>query len=363
MKRKFKLLTVVLSVLILVSLWENYNIEAKTVKPAKPQINVTSYCGSVEIYVSKTKNADRYQVYMKAPGEKKYKLVNTILDAAAGDFRTTALSGLSTGTYSFKVRGVNGTTKGKFSKVKKVKVSSEFVSTKNRKCYSLVSMTQENSDGKFVTKTANQLDVKSFIILNSDGTGYYSKSYGTESDIIRSIRWKDSKLISIGDRNEYEIVQNGKYLDLNLGTNKASFIETKDTIEIESYDKNIKDAIFNHKMFEDIYVGNLDYDQYDMVLAICEICFADNQLASKMSENHIYKFIISGDGLKMLCDGKKIKKTDVFYKVLEKNGFTKYIDSLSKLSFWQDDYVVEVGADLKIQEINEPITYVKVSLL
>lgn len=94
-------------------------------KPAKPVITakVTSAGNAVKITISKTSDAEGYRIYMKAPGESKYKYIKTLKsDGTAKRYYTK--KNLTDGDYSFKVRAyrvIDGKkVYGSYSKVAKV---------------------------------------------------------------------------------------------------------------------------------------------------------------------------------------------------------------------------------------------------
>lgn len=77
----------------------------ESVKPAKPEISakVTKAGNGVKISVSKTADAEGYQIYMKAPGAKSYKRIKSIAKDGTVN-RSYTKKNLDDGTYYFKVR-------------------------------------------------------------------------------------------------------------------------------------------------------------------------------------------------------------------------------------------------------------------
>ena len=95
--------------------------QTAAVIPSKATIKVKATNYGVKLTIAKTKNAEGYEIYVKAPGEKKYSLLMTV--SRDGTIkRTVKLKNLNDGKYSIKVRAYNGETKGKFSKVKAVTI-------------------------------------------------------------------------------------------------------------------------------------------------------------------------------------------------------------------------------------------------
>ena len=89
---------------------------AKAKNPAKVKIASVKRSGlKITVKWKKTKNAKKYQVYQKI-GSGKWKLKKTLKKLSL------TVKGAYGKTYSFKVRGVNGKKKGKYSAVKTLKV-------------------------------------------------------------------------------------------------------------------------------------------------------------------------------------------------------------------------------------------------
>ncbi len=90
-------------------------VSAKTTLTA-PNVSVSSSVNKATVKISKVKSAKKYEIYMKkgSGGWKKVKITSS------KSFTKSSLSGGQ--KYYFKVRAVNATGKGKFSKVKSVTV-------------------------------------------------------------------------------------------------------------------------------------------------------------------------------------------------------------------------------------------------
>ena len=115
MKRPIKGLLIFLLVCLTLG---TVTASAATKKPEQPTIKSVTMKGAstAQIKWTKAKNAQKYELYVSVDGSefKKLKTVNA---------QTYTHKNLTEGsTYKYKVRGVNGKKKGKFSKVKKIKV-------------------------------------------------------------------------------------------------------------------------------------------------------------------------------------------------------------------------------------------------
>ncbi len=97
------------------------------VKPAKPSIKLkqNAEARSITITIAKTENASGYYIYMKGPGDTKYKKVKTLKKDGSA-VRSYTIGNLEPGTYSFRVKAYlktgSKTVKGKYSKAKKIAI-------------------------------------------------------------------------------------------------------------------------------------------------------------------------------------------------------------------------------------------------
>lgn len=106
------------------------SVTTVTEKPAKPVISLQSTVSGdgVKVGIGKTKDADGYRIYMKAPGESKYKKIKSLIKSGEAK-RSYTKKNLSAGEYSFKVkayRKIDGQTLwGSYSKVKKITLQTQ----------------------------------------------------------------------------------------------------------------------------------------------------------------------------------------------------------------------------------------------
>lgn len=360
MRKIKKIFVMLLVALIVINFFEADLVKADAVKLGRPKISVTAYGGSVEIAVSTIKNAERYQIYMKGPEDKKYKLVNTIVGNAKRNTKTilTAISGLTSGltsaSYSFKVRGVNGKTKGKFSKVKKVEIKAGVNIFGEIRYYKCVSSSYKDSAGKVQTITADRSDVVSGIVLDSDGTGYICNSDNKDAPV-RAFVWNDSGLKGIGDENIYSLKFENDDLIISVDSVQIKYVIVPEEKNQNIYSNMVSKAFSEHRTFEEKYTGQLDYEMYNQLWEGMSVCFVQKDFYQKVyNTNHVYRVIITSSGIKVLYDGKKVKDDDEFFTTLEKTGLS-YLKYVSKHSMWQEDYILECGSDLNVQRIKEPI--------
>ncbi len=354
MRKITKIFVMLLVAFIVINFFETDLVKADVVKIGKPKISVTAYGGSAEIAVNTLKNAERYQIYMKGPEDKKYKLVYTIVGEAKKNTKTilTAISGLQAGAYSFKARGVNGKTKGKFSKVKKVEINAG-INVLGVKNYKWVSTSYKDSAGKVRTVTADNSDAVVGMVLDDNGTGYVCNSNNDAP--VRAFVWNDSKLKSIGDENTYSLKIENDSLILSNDSIQSNYVLVSKGMDQYTYSNMVSKAFSEHRTFEEKYTGQLDYEMYNMVREVMFICFVQKDLFQKVyNSNHVYRVIITSSGIKVLYDGKKVKDDDEFFTALEETGFS-YIKYVCKCSKWQEDYILECGSDLDVRRIKEPI--------
>lgn len=107
----------VLAVMMILPLCPEHAYAAKK-KPAKPYIDASLSNNTIKIKWKIGKNTKKYQVYRKIKNGK-YKKVKTI-SVKKKRFFTYKMTGKADTKYSFKVRGLNGKKKGKFSNVRTV---------------------------------------------------------------------------------------------------------------------------------------------------------------------------------------------------------------------------------------------------
>ena len=109
---------------------EDISVTTVTEKPAKPDISLQSTVSGdgVKVVIGKTKNADGYRIYMKAPGESKYKKIKSLSKSGEAK-RSYTKKSLAAGEYSFKVkayRKIDGQTVwGSYSTVKKITLQTQ----------------------------------------------------------------------------------------------------------------------------------------------------------------------------------------------------------------------------------------------
>ena len=123
-----KVLALVLTTFVLMGFIINVPVTSVAADSlAKPVIKISVKGNTVKVKISKVKDAVSYDVYMKAPGEKKYIKIGNIWDS--GKKTTTyKVENLTGGTYRFKVRACkkgygDSTVYSPYSKVKKEKVT------------------------------------------------------------------------------------------------------------------------------------------------------------------------------------------------------------------------------------------------
>ncbi|MCR5204139.1 MAG: fibronectin type III domain-containing protein [Lachnospiraceae bacterium] len=100
---------------------DNSEEEVTTVIPSKPTIKLKATNYGAKLTINKTKHAAGYEIYVKAPGDKKYSLFMTVSKDGTVK-RTIKLKNLQKGKYSIKIRAYSGEAKGKFSKEKSVTI-------------------------------------------------------------------------------------------------------------------------------------------------------------------------------------------------------------------------------------------------
>ena len=141
LKKISLLIIMLLSVLLLVPI----NTDAAEKKVSKASISAKTKGDTVTIMIKKTDKAEGYEIYVKAPGDKKYQKYDTISQDGSKE-RTYTYTAKKEGDYQFKVRGYkkeNGKTKyGNYSKAVKVSIEKEksgssrtVYITKTGKCY------------------------------------------------------------------------------------------------------------------------------------------------------------------------------------------------------------------------------------
>lgn len=124
MKKSRIIFAIMLIVSLFVFSFADVSIHAEAGKPSKPTIKVKALAGGAKITISKGKNAEAFEIYIKPSTDNKYRLTK-IVSANGKSKLTTEISDLKPGKYSFKVRGYTASSQGKFSKAKTVSVKKQ----------------------------------------------------------------------------------------------------------------------------------------------------------------------------------------------------------------------------------------------
>ena len=118
MKKKLQLLLVLLMISMAICFASAVSVYAATVTPAKPAITVVKKSTDTSVWIkwAKAKNAKKYELFCSVDGGA-YKKIAVTMKLY---YKHTGLNPGS--TYSYKLRAANGSSKSKYSAVKKYKV-------------------------------------------------------------------------------------------------------------------------------------------------------------------------------------------------------------------------------------------------
>ncbi|MCR5767936.1 MAG: hypothetical protein K6G45_05535 [Lachnospiraceae bacterium] len=122
-KKAFRFL--ILLLIFIIAITAPVNAEASNKKPSKPKVtltvtNATEEYVAVQVRIGKTKNAKSYELYEKRSGETGYQKICTLNKDGTKVQKYIIKYNHSDEKINIKVRGVNGTSIGKFSNVKTV---------------------------------------------------------------------------------------------------------------------------------------------------------------------------------------------------------------------------------------------------
>ena len=155
------------------------NTDAAEKKVGKASISAKTKDSTVTLTIKKTENAEGYEIYVKAPGEKKYQKVETLSKDGSQE-RTYAYTAKKDGNHLFKVRGYrkeNGKTKyGNYSKSVKVKIQTQ----KDKKDSGEVSKSSEvnKNNSKNNDKDDQKSESRTVYITKTGKCYHYSSKCG-----------------------------------------------------------------------------------------------------------------------------------------------------------------------------------------
>ena len=126
MKKVFKGVIFVFTLALIVSSFSLTKISGATQKtPAKPKIGVKVTDDKIKLTIRKTKNAEGYEVYVKAPAGSGFAKAATVKKDGKVN-RTYTFIDMAEGEYSIKVRAYAGGSYSKYSKTKTAVVKSKY---------------------------------------------------------------------------------------------------------------------------------------------------------------------------------------------------------------------------------------------
>ena len=176
-KNGIRLMVFVLTFVMLFGLMPVSAAKKKTVKPSQPKINVTASIqenDKVEVVVTieKTKNAEGFEIYEKKSGDSGYSKIYTLKEDGTQKREYSKEYAISDKAISIKVRAYNGTTKGKYSSVKKVNLK-DYKKTETKTVKSDQTKTNgANNSGK------SQSNESKIVYITKTGSKYHSKKCG-----------------------------------------------------------------------------------------------------------------------------------------------------------------------------------------